>query len=315
MKSGNLIRLLAVFGLGSVSVCAAVERTVERHFAAPEPTLLQVEICQGPVRFEASSDDQIHIFVHETVEAADNAEADERLKNVDLFFSEKNHTVEMAVRFRHTVRWSWESWPPVNLACTFQLPRRCSLELIARDGDVVLGNLEGGLTARIDGGAFFAGEIRGPVSIESLRGDVSVAACFEAAAIKVAAGNVIVGRAEGPTMITATGGVVEVQHARARLEVTADGADIRVGLVPPCTGGVVLKASGGDIEAALDLRLPATVSAKASRFGKVRVKNLPLAVTSGAVNTASLSGTTQGGGTEIRIVANGGSVRLSGREP
>jgi hypothetical protein len=99
------------------------------------------------------------------------------------------------------------------------------------------------------------------------------------------------------------------------MHIDANGADIKAGFVHPLTESSELRASGGDIEAVFDPRSACTLSARASTFGAVKVKNLTLAIKSGKIGASSLAATLNGGGPKILINSSGGSVRLTGSEP
>jgi hypothetical protein len=213
------------------------------------------------------------------------------------------------------VRWAWESWPPVALAYVVKVPRICNLDLLTPEGDITVCSLEGEVKVRTGNGAIFIGEITGAVRATNTRGDVSVTACSGELIITAKSGNVLVGRTSGRARISGAGGLIEVQSAHGNLQVEADGADIKAGFVHPLTEISELRASGGDIEIVVDQRSACTLSARASTFGKVKIKNLALAVTSGKIGSSTLIGTLNGGGPKILANASGGSVRLTGSEP
>lgn len=297
------------------AVAAGLERTVEKEFQAGTHPTLHLEICQGPVRIETATDGHIHFLMRESIEAASETAADEAQKELLVDFRQEAGDVRASVRFRRSVRWAWESWPPVALACTIRVPRTCNLDLVLHDGDLTVGALDGRVSVRTDSGAIFTGEMAGPLTLESRRGDVSVTACRGELMITAKSGNVTVGRVSGPTVISASGGLVEVQSVRGKLRIDADGADIRAGFAHPCLESAELRAAGGDVAAIFDLRDAFTLKARSSRFGQVSVKNLSLAVASGKPGTSSVVGTLNGGGPLVEIESSGGNVRLIGREP
>jgi hypothetical protein len=294
---------------------AAVERVVEKSFPAAAGVLLKIDTCQGVIRIEPSEDNQIHVLVRETMDVEDEAAADRRLQDLDLRISQVEALVTVKTRYRRAVRWAWESWPPVALAYVVKVPRTCSVDLLTPEGDITVCALEGDIKVRTGNGAIFIGEVKGNVHATATRGDVSVTACTNELNVTAKSGNVTVGRVGGLTKISASGGLIEIQSASGNLRIDADGADIKARFMHPLTESSELRASGGDIEAVFDLRSACTLSAKASTFGAVKVKDLPLAIEAGKIGASSLTATLNGGGPKILISSSGGNVRLTGTEP
>jgi hypothetical protein len=297
------------------SAQAAIERTVEKKFPVKADASVQIDTCQGVIRVEASPDNQIHVLVRETMDVEDEAAADKRLQDLDLQIEQFGAVVSVKARYRRTVRWAWESWPPVALSYVVKIPGACSLDLVTLEGDITIGHVNGSVKLRTGSGAIFAGEVKGSIQATSLRGDVSVTACSGELTLTAKSGNIIVGRASGVTKLSGSGGLIEVQNARGNLSIDADGADIKVGFVHPCTESTELKASGGDIEAIFDTRSACTIRANSSRFGQVKLKNFPGAVESGKAGSSRIIATLNGGGPLVKIDASGGNVKLTGREP
>jgi len=306
--------LVVLAGIGS-SLTAAIERTVEKSFPVASGVTLKVDTCQGVVRMEPSTDNKVHVLVRETMDVPDDAAANRRLQDLDLQIEQSGALVLVKARYRRSARWAWESWPPVALAYVVKVPRTCDLDLVTAEGDITVCNIQGVVKVRAGNGAIFTGEITGSLQATSSRGDVSVTACTGELAVIAKSGNVLVGRAGGLTKISGSGGLIEVQNARGNLHIDADGADIKVGFTHPCTESSQLKAAGGDIEVAFDQRSTCTILATSSRFGQVKLKNLPVAIESGKIGSSHVVATLNGGGPIVKIDSSGGNVRLSGHEP
>jgi hypothetical protein len=306
--------LIVFVGLASQSR-AAVERVVEKNFAVPSGTSVKIDTCQGAIRIEPSADKQIHLLIRQTMAAQSQTEADRRLQNLDLKIEQAGTQVAVKARYRKSLRWAWESWPPVALAYVIKVPRSCSLDLVTQEGDITVCALAGSVSARTENGAIFTDAIDGTVQATSTRGDVSVTACTGELTLTAKSGNVLVGRAGGLTKISGAGGTIEIQNSRGNLHVDADGADIKINFAHPLIESSELRAAGGDIEVGFDLRSACTLTARASTFGEVKVKNLPLAIESGKAGSSHLIAMLNGGGPTMLIDASGGNVRLTGREP
>ena len=305
---------MVLTGLAQVTR-AAVERTVEKSFVVSAETTFKIDTCQGAIRIEPSVDNQLHLLVRQTMAVETEPEADQRLQDLDLQIEQDGAQIAVKARYRRVVRWAWENWPPVALAYVIKVPRACNLDLVTVEGDITVCAVDGTVLARTGSGAIFTGEINGVVRATSTRGDISVTSCTGELTLTAKAGNVLVGRAGGQTKIEASGGQIEIQNSRGNLQVDADGSDIKVGFVHPLTESADLRAAGGDIEAVFDPRNTCTLWARASTFGEVKVKDLPLTIESGKIGSSRVIATLNGGGPKITINASGGHVRLIGREP
>jgi len=301
-------------GLASQSR-AAVERVIEKNFTASADARVKIDTCQGAIRIESSPDKQIHLLVRQTMAVESQTEADRRLQDLDLQIEQAAALISVKARYRRAVRWAWENWPPVALAYVVKVPRACSLDLVTAEGDITVCSLAGKISVRTGNGAIFTDAIDGTIRATSTRGDVSVTACTGELTLTAKAGNVLVGRAGGLTKIAGAGGTIEIQNSRGNLHVDADGADIKINFAHPLIESSELRAAGGDIDVAFDLRSACTLTARSSTFGEVKVKNLLLAIESGKVGSSRVIATLNGGGPKMVIDSSGGNVRLTGREP
>jgi len=295
---------------------AAVERTVEKSFAVAPGGTLRIDTCQGAIRIEPSVDNQIHVLVRQTMAVETEDDADRRLQDLDLQIEAAEGLISIKARYRRSVRWAWQNWPPVGLAYVVKVPNSCNLDLVTPEGDITVCSIEGTVRLHVGTGAIFTGEVNGSLQASSTRGDVSVTACTGELTLTAKAGNVLVGRSGGLTKIAGAGGTIEIQNSRGNLHVDADGADIKIGFKHPLTESSELRAAGGDIEVVFDQRSACTLVARASTFGEVKVRNLPLlTVESGKIGSSRIIGTLNGGGPKMVVDASGGNVRLTGSEP
>jgi hypothetical protein len=295
-----------VFVSSAALTQAAVERAIEKSFTVSSGAAVKIDTCQGAIRVEPSADKQIHLLVRQTMAVNSKADADRRLQDLDLKIEQVGGQVSVKARYRKSLRWAWENWPPVALAYVIKVPRSCSLDLVTQEGDITVCAVAGSVSVRTGNGAIFTDVIDGTVRATSTRGDVSVTACTGELTLTAKAGNVLVGR---------VGGLTKIQKSRGNLHIDADGADIKVNFTHPLIESSELRAVGGDIEVDFDLRSACTLTARASTFGEVKVKNLPLAIESGKVGSSRIIATLNGGGPKMIIDSSGGNVRLTGREP
>jgi hypothetical protein len=302
--------LILIFALARAE--AAVERVVEKTFPVEIGAALKIDTAQGPIRVGSSDRNEIRVVVRQVFDVATESEADARAQQLELRFNVLGGTVNIVAQYRRSMRWAWESWPPVALTYEVIVPRDCNLELRSRDGDITVGSLRGSVRVHTERGMIFIGETEGGITASSGRGDVAVTACTGDLVLSAQAGNVLVGRAGGVVNVQGSGGTIEVQNARGRVEAVGDNADLKIGFAGSLTTGSELRASGGDVVVTFDPKSAFDVVARASAFGEVRVRDLPLAISSGAAGSSRLEGRLNGGGPVVRISASGGNVRLGG---
>lgn len=311
MRWRSVLLLFVLFPLSTAF--GLIERTVEKIFPVGPGAQLKLETYHGPVRVDPADVTEIHVLVREAFEVKSDPAADRLLKDLDLELKQEGNAVDVTARYRRLLRWTWETWPPVTLAFEITVPRDCRLDLLSREGNLTItGPRKGDVHAKALAGTIFVGETEGAITASSAQGDVSVTACTGALDLSTRSGNILVGRAGGTTHLDGAGGSLEIQRARGRVEARTDGADLKIGFAPPITESSELKTSGGDVIVNFDPRSACEIDARASSFASVKVRELPLTVTSGEAGTSHLAGTLNGGGPKVTINASGGSVRLIG---
>jgi|GEM_PF-1486288 len=297
---------------------AIVDRVVDRQFPVPAHTLasIDVETFYGAIKITTTADPVIHVVAHEAIEADNDAEADRQLRDLDLQIAgvSESGAQKVTVRsaYRRSVHWSWEKWPPLGLSFEIEIPARCQVRIVSREGAITVPAVRGDVDVRAQNGDVFLGAVAGNAAVKSGLGNVTVTSCTGSLAIDARSGNVSVGRLQGEAKIDAVGGTIEIQASHGSLAVHGDGSDVRVGFVYPIRGDADVFASGGDVEASFESTVKANLDVHASSFGQVRIRELQLATSSGHAGDAHVVGTLGGGGPLLKIRASGGNVRLRG---
>jgi hypothetical protein len=318
VRKFKLFAAISLAALTATQAQAVIDRVVERQFSIPEKAVasLDVETFYGALKLTTTSDSVIHVLVRETIEVDNDEQADRQLRDLDLQIkdasSAKAEKVTVRAAFRRTVHWSWEKWPPLGLSFEIQIPARCELRLVSREGAITVPAVRGDVEIRAQNGEVFLGAVLGSATVKSGLGNVSVASCTGPLNVDAHSGNVLVGRLGSSARIDEVGGTVEIQASHGPLEVRGDGSDVYVGFVYPMRGDADVRASGGDVEATFESTVRANLDVHASSFGQVRIRDLDLAMTSGRAGDSHVVGTLGGGGPLLQIRASGGNVRLRG---
>ncbi len=290
---------------------AVVERTIERTFPVANRAIVNVDTFYGSIQVLPSDRSDVRVLIRQSLDASTDADAERQLRNFEFVLEgTPDGRVTLAVRSRKSVRWTWDKWPPIGLVIEISVPWKCDLDLVSREGPLMVGNLQGKVNLRAEQGPVFVAEVDGAVTIWSARGDVSVTACTGPLDITARMGNVVVGRARGGIQIFEAGGAVEIQAAHGPLRVHAAGSDLKVGFAHPLRGGAELRSSGGDVVVSFDPASAAVIEARASAFGKVSARGLQLAVRSGSLGSSRVEADLMSGGPRVVIRAASGNIRL-----
>lgn len=317
-KCERILAALCLAFLAAANTRAVIDRAVERAFAVPAnaSASLDVETFYGAIKITRGTGSAIHVVARETIEADSEAQADRELRNLDLHITDKtsptSETVTVRAAFRRTVHWTWEKWPPLGLSFEIEIPERCQLRLVSREGAITVPAVQGDVEVRAQNGETFLGAITGAATVKSGVGNVIVTSCTGRLVIDAHAGNVSVGRLQSSAQIDAVGGTIEVQASHGDLRIHGDGADVQVGFVYPIRGDADVRASGGDLQASFETGVEAKLDVHASTFGQVRVRELELSYISGRPGDAHVTGTLGRSGPLLQLRAGGGNVRLRG---
>jgi hypothetical protein len=303
---------IALMGLPSPAH-AVIDRVIDQTFVAkPGFAAITADTFSGGITVKSSDGPHMRVLVRQTVESMDERAAEALLAKLDVQLEQTaDGVVRLKISPRHAVRWTWQNWSPAALALEITVPRVCALDLRTGEGAINVGAIQGKVGARTISGAIFIGEVDGEITATNTRGDIAVTACTGALKLLAKNGNVLVGRSGGRAELSAVDGIIEVQAARGAVIARGNRTDIKVSFVHPLKEPSDLDADGGDVTVGFDPRSAATINARASRFGSVRVRELDLAVANGKSGESALTGTLNGGGPLIKIRASGGQVRLN----
>ena len=300
---------------GTSDAFALIERRVDRHFEISAVASLRIDTFSGSVHVNQGDSSAIEITVIEQCDVEKEATMEERLRNLDLRIEQKASEVSITTRYHRHLAWTWQAWPPVMLTYEIKVPRRCDVEVITRDGSIVVGALQGRVSLTNESGKIFTGEIDGQVKARSYSGEIAVTACTGPVDVRTTSGNIIVGRAKGRTQLTSAGGYIDLQEAAGEVAIRGNGTDAKIGFASPIKAGADIATSGGNIVLTMDNTSACTLDLTSSVFGRVKARHITIVATSGGLNHSFLVGTVNGGGPRIVANADGGNVLVRGLDP
>jgi len=306
----GLLLALTVFVLPAQAV---IDRVIDKTFDVKSGAItVRAETFSGGITVTPSDEPQVRVTVRQTVEATDEKAAEKLLAGLDVSLEQSAaDVVVLKIHPRHAVRWTWQNWSPASLAIEIRTPHSCHLDLQSQEGAITVAALKGNVRARTAAGTIFIGEIDGEIAATNGRGDISITACNGPLKLLAKNGNVLIGRSGARAELSAVDGLIEVQAARGPVIARGNRTDIKVSFVHPLQEASDLNADGGDVTVGFDPRSAATLNARASKFGSVRVRDLTITPVKGKSGDSALTGTLNGGGPLIKIRASGGNVRLN----
>ena len=301
--------------LATASCRADVVRVTDDHFAVDpaKPATVELSIFAGSVLVQPSDAPEIEVHTRYDYMTEKPAKADEIRNNLALGITRKGNGVAITAEYSRDIHWTFESWPPVQLAFTLTVPRRCNLKMVTRDGGVTVGEVKGRAEVKTGYGLIYFKGIDGDVVATSDFGDIVIAHCTGNLKLRSISGNFRVGPVGGFADVYGYGGEIEVQSAGAGVRAETSGADLVCGFRDPIVAPATLITGGANMLISLDPRSACTLRLKASIFGKiVNVKNqLKLTAVSGGVGRSRATLELNGGGPAISAKASGGSIYLN----
>lgn len=307
------LAIAVILGSLATGLSAAVfNREFSRTYAVGDSAVLSLDTFSGAITVQETEGTEIQLIVRERMEAPKEEDVDGILNPLDFKDTQQGSTVDITVRYPRDLRWSWQSWPPVQLAFEIKVPRRTQCTLRTRVGNITVGKLEGNQVVRNESGALFVGETRGNVQAKSLRGSVSVTSSTGDVEAETLSGNILIGRVDGASRLKSSGGEIELQTARGAVEIKSNASDVTVGYDLEITQPTTIETSGGNVLIRVDRISQFSIDARASTFGEVRVRDLVVEATKGAPGKSRLAGAVNGGGALLSIDASGGHITFRG---
>ncbi|MFQ5670488.1 MAG: DUF4097 domain-containing protein [Acidobacteriota bacterium] len=165
------------------------------------------------------------------------------------------------------------------------------LDVQTAGGHITVGDVGGALRARTAGGHIQTGRVGGDMELRTAGGNLTSKGC----------GGKIVARTSG--------GRIDLESVAGYVEARTAGGDLRVSLLAGNTAGGDLESHGsGDIEVILPDGIGLQVEAQAGSTGTVEVDSAMHF--EGSLANNRLRGTLNGGGSLLRLQADGGDIRL-----
>jgi hypothetical protein len=307
MRSSSLILLLLLGPLGAT----AMERDVVRTFPARPGCVVRVDTFRGAITVTEADTAEVRVAIHVAIGADDPQEAQALFDALQLTIEPHGSAIEVVARDpqQSRPRFVWNDNKQLEPTYRITVPRRCDVDVRTRNGNLIVGNIEGSAKGWTASGDVFFRHIRGNADAFTAAGDVVISHCDGALTAETRLGMVRIGVANGPCTVNNASGDVEVQEAKSDVRAYAEAGTATVTFAHDFSGRADIRTSGGPIIAALDPKTACDVDAATSWFAHVRA-SIPLNVRSGKSGSRRLVAAQNGGGSPIVLRASGGDVKI-----
>ena len=310
-----------IFRVAAVAAFGTSEDIVERHFSAVPGGKLVVDVDFGVVNVATGGDNQIAVDAHRIVELPDQAQEKEFLAASPITITQEGNTT--TIRSRSNRQWHWNGnhvHMHMEARYTLKVPRSFNADVDTRGGAISVSGLAGEVHANTAGGTLSFSRVEGPIDANTSGGDVKLQACRGVMKLRTNGGHVdstggggsldaqtsggavSIGNFEGSVQTASNGGRLKLQNISGPLKATTAGGAIDAMIAT--ANEVRLETSAGAITVAVPPTAGFHVDAKAG-VGRV-VSELP--VNAERKNGDTLVGSINGGGKELFLRTNAGSI-------
>lgn len=296
---------------GSALVASAeIERTVEKSFPVTAAGTIMLSTQGGSIRVSPSADTAVKITARQRIRAADDAEAGELLKKLELTFEQTGNDVRAVARYENRpTGFRFGSWPPVSVDFIVTVPAAFAAELRTSGGSITVGDLDGRLKAETSGGPITLGRIGGETRARTSGGNIKADEIRARATLETSGGDITVGTVAGPATLATSGGGIRVAAVGEALNARTSGGSIRAAFVGPLRGDSSLSTSGGSIRVTLAKDAAFRLDAS-SNGGGVDADGLTIKLEGDGSRRSKLAGNVNGGGPVLKLRASGGGVTV-----
>lgn len=298
-----------------VSASAEQSRELVQRFNVGEQPQVRLDLSAAAIEVVTGAPGVVQMRTRMTLATDDVAKANAVFDNIHFDYTQSADQVGVKARGRKSMFWDWDPRLSVQTVIELTVPLVCNVMVDLGSGSVSLEKLDGNLSLKLATGNVFAQRIEGDARVRGERINVTLTEVAGTTDISVGTGQILIGQTYGPATLSSQGGVMEIQQAHGQVQAEASGGRLIVGFARPVKANSQLTTSGGDIVVKLERNADVEIAARASVFGQVRTRNLPMSLSAGKAGKSRLLAQVNEGGSLLALRASGGDVWLIGLEP
>jgi DUF4097 and DUF4098 domain-containing protein YvlB len=322
-------KLILGFALAALAVpaFARIDRPVTKSFAVREGGRLVVRADQGSIEVRSADASRVDVTVHRIAKTDSPEKAEKIFRRLDIDLGQQGDTVTVQLDVDDDFGWfDFSFGSDLSLKTVVTVPRRFNVELGTSGGDIAVSDVSGDLRSSTSGGDVTFSRVQGKLKARTSGGDIRISASRGEADLSTSGGDVHIDGTFGPVLARTSGGDIDVKAAAGTVDVRTSGGDIDIRgtmstLTAKTSGGSIaatlgqapsgqieLGTSGGQITLALPPASRFNLDA-ASSGGRVST-DFPIVV-QGSMERDALSGSVNGGGSNVRLRSSAGGIRIT----
>ncbi|GAB3964122.1 hypothetical protein GCM10028806_01210 [Spirosoma terrae] len=303
---------------------------------------VRAETSGGSLTIEGGTDMnakvEMYVRANNWNDKLDKDEIEDRLKDYDISITQEGGTIVATAKRKSNNDWK----RGLSIAFKFYTPRNVSTDLRTSGGSIRMASLSGTQKFRTSGGSLHLSDIDGNINGQTSGGSIHMDRCHKDIDLQTSGGSIEAKESSGTMRLHTSGGSIRLTDLKGSVDAQTSGgsvngsnieADIKAGTsggsvrLANVAGSVDASTSAGSVEVEI-VKLGQYVRLNTSAGG-IRVRmpldkgmdlnvsgnrvNLPdgLAKFDGSIEKDRVRGKLNGGGVDVRISANSGSVSIS----
>ncbi len=291
---GAMAAVFAALLVGFLHFDVLAQETIKRSFDVNSGGTLRIDIDQGSVLVEPTSDSKVSVEMVRRVKGVSEKEEKEILAKHAFTIESRGNDVTVDSKFEGDSdgSGSWRRWKNdsrFSLEVTVLVPRSYNVDFTSGAGNVTIEDLDGTVRGRTGAGNIVLGEIRGSIEISSGAGNIEVAG--------------------GRGMIYAESGAgnITLDDVQGKIKVGTGAGNVIASITSALSGDSELKSGAGNVTVYLDESVGARVDGQASIGSAKTDYNLKV---QGKWMSKSFEGSVNGGGPALSMHSGVGNVAL-----
>jgi len=313
MKTKMLFLAATLLASLPLSLQAKIERVVEKTFTVSPGGKLTVQTQGGNIRVTTGTGDRVTVVATQRFKTDSEAEADDYAKNLTLAIEQTGGDVSAISKYDGS-RTKWFSWGgnPVTVNFDVTVPTQYAANVRTSGGNIDIGDLTGDVDAHTSGGNVKVAKIGGAVNIRTSGGNIEVGEAVKSLDARTSGGHIRVWRVAGNAEVDTSGGNITVDEAAGKLNASTSGGNVSVGFTETLAADCSLRTSGGNVAAKVPSGAAFKLDARTSG-GSVRVSDVKIDITEGAIGKTKVVGNVNGGGPLLKMSTSGGNVNVASK--
>jgi hypothetical protein len=236
---------LALIVGGNVAIAATVEDKLQKNYSVTAGGQLLVQVDRGSIEVKTTGGDRVEVEATRTVKDVSQAAGDKVLKEHEITINQDGNQVSVQAKFPTSgIRVGNDPRNRLQVKYFISVPKKFNVDLKTAGGSIKTADLVGNARCQTAAGNLTLGKIDGPVWAKTSGGSITVAACTGNADVDTAAGNIQLGAVSGAVNAHTSGGSIAIDQSKGKVLAKTSAGNIDVGEV---LNDIEAQTAGGSI--------------------------------------------------------------------